>query len=60
MRLTPPTIPVFLLAIVLGVLSIASRFTHIPTIGHMVVVHQYGLLAAAFLIMAVGVILPGL
>jgi cadmium resistance protein CadD (predicted permease) len=59
-RLTPPTYPVFLIAMVLGLLSIASRFTRIPTIGHYVAAHQYWMLAAAFLVLAAGVIFSGL
>ena len=60
MRLTPPTLPVFLVSIGLGAVSIASRFTRIPTVGHFVGAHQYAMLAAAFVAMAAGVLLPGL
>ena len=60
MRLTPPTIPVFLIAMVLAVRSIGSHYTHIPTVGHYVVAHQYWILVAAFAIMTIGVIFPGL
>lgn len=62
MRLTPPTIPVFLIALVLAVLSVGSLYTHVPAIqgyiaaGH----HRYWMMVAAFAILAAGVIFPGL
>jgi hypothetical protein len=60
MRLTPPTFPVFLIALVLAAASIGSHYTHIPAIGHYVVLHQYWILAAAFAILTLGVLFPGL
>ena len=60
MRLTPPTIPVFLIALSLATLSIGSHYTHIPAIGHYVVAHQYWILVAAFAVMTLGVVFPGL
>lgn len=62
MRLTPPTIPVFLIAVVLAVLSIASLFTHIPAVqgyiaaGH----HRYWMMVAAFAVLTAGVVFSGL
>jgi hypothetical protein len=60
MRLTPPTIPVFLIAIVLAALSIGSHYTHIPAVGRYVVAHQYWMLVAAFAVLTLGVVFPGL
>lgn len=60
MRLTPPTLPVFLIAILLGGLSIASRFTKIPMVGSFVASHHYWMLAAGFGVLVAGVVLKGL
>lgn len=62
MRLTPPTTPVFLIAVVLAVLSVGSLYTHVPAVqgyiaaGH----HRYWMMVAAFVILSAGVIFPGL
>ncbi len=62
MRLTPPTIPVFLLAVVLALLSVVSLYAHIPTVQPYIAAshHRYWLMVAAFVILAVGVVFPGL
>lgn len=62
MRLTPPTIPVFLIAVILAVLAVGSMYTHVPGIqayiaaGH----HRFWMMTAAFVIMTIGVVFPGL
>ena len=62
MRLTPPTIPVFLIAVILAVLSVGSMYTHIPAVqgflasGH----HRYWMMVAAFVILTAGVVFSGL
>jgi hypothetical protein len=62
MRLTPPTNPVFLIAVVLALLSVGSLYAHVPGIqsyiasGH----HRYWMMVAAFAIMTAGVIFPGI
>ena len=60
MRLTPPTIPVFLIALILGALSVASLYTHIPSIQGFVAAHRYWMMVTAFVVMTLGVLLPGL
>lgn len=60
MRLTPPTIPVFLLAVVLAVGTVVDIYTHIPYVHHLIATHRFGAMVAAFAILAAGVILPGL
>ena len=60
MRLTPPTLLVFLVAVLLAGLSVGSHYAHIPYIGRYVVAHQYWILVAAFATLTAGVILPGL
>lgn len=60
MRLTSPTIPVFLIAIVLAILSVGSLYTHIPSIQGFVAAHRYWMMVAAFVVMTTGVLFPGL
>lgn len=60
MRLTPPTIPVFLIAVILAVLSVGSLYTHIPSIQGFVAAHRYWMMVAAFAVMTLGVVFPGL
>ncbi len=62
MRLTPPTIPVFLLAVVLALLSVGSMYTHVPAIGGYIAAghHRYWMMVVAFVIMTVGVVFSGL
>ena len=60
MRLTPPTILVFLVAVLLAALSIGSHYAHVPYVGRYVAAHQYWILVAAFTTMTAGVIFPGL
>jgi hypothetical protein len=62
MRLTPPTIPIFLLSVILAVLSIGSLYTHVPVIGTYIAAghHRYWMLVVAFVIMTAGVIFRGI
>lgn len=60
MRLTPPTIPVFLLSIVIAALAIVDQYQHIPSIHGFIALHRFGMLVAAYIILAVGVIFSGL
>jgi len=62
MRLTPPTIPVFLLAVVLAALSVASLYAHIPAVQPFLAAdhHRYWMMVVAFLILSAGVIFSGL
>lgn len=61
MRLTPPTIPIFLLAVILAILSVGSMYTHVPAIGPYIAAghHRYWMMVAAFVIMTIGVVFPG-
>ena len=62
MRLTPPTIPVFLVAVILALLSVAGLYTHIRAVqgfiaaGH----HRYWMMVVAFAILTAGVVFSGL
>lgn len=62
MRLTPPTIPVFLISIVLAGVAIVDIFWHIPSVHSFIAGHQHRLwiIVTAYVILAVGVIFPGL
>ena len=60
MRLTPPTIPVFLIAVALAVVSVVDIYTHVPVVHHFIATHRFGAMVAAFVILAAGVIVPGL
>jgi len=59
-RLTPPTFPVFLISLVLAVLAIASLYTTIPGIGHFVAKHRFWMMAAAYGVLFLGVVMDGL
>ncbi len=59
-RLTPPSIPVFVLSLILAALAVASFYTHIPFAGHFVDNHRFAILAAAYVVLAIGVLFAGL
>ena len=60
MRLTPPTIPVFLVAVLLAAMTVVDIYTHVPIVHHVLATHRFGAMVAAFVILAAGVVLPGL
>ena len=62
MRLTPPTIPVFLVALILAALSVASLYFHIPAVQGFIAAshHRYWMMVAAFAILTAGVVFSGL
>jgi hypothetical protein len=55
-RLKSPTPLVFLISLVLAVLAVVSMFYHIPSIGHQVQAHRFWILAAAYALLAAGVL----
>lgn len=59
-KLTPPTVPVFLVSLILAGLAVASLYIHIPVVGHYVKVHHFWVLAAAYGALLIGVIFEGL
>ena len=59
-RLTPPSIPIFVLSLILAVMAVASFYTHIPLIGRYVDAHRFAFLAAAYVVLALGVLFTGL
>ena len=60
MRLTPPTIPVFLIAVAVAAVNVVDIYTHVPFVHHVLASHRFGVLVAAFVILAAGVVFPGL
>jgi hypothetical protein len=59
-RLTPPTFPVFLVSLILAIVAVATLYTRVPLVGHYVSSHRFWVLAAAYFILLLGVILDGL
>lgn len=60
MRLTPPTIPVFLIAVLLAIVTVVDIYTHVPFVHHVIATHRFGAMVAAFAILTAGVVFPGL
>lgn len=59
-RLSPPGWPVFLLSFVLGALALATLYMRVSYVGHYVSAHRFWVLAAAYLVLLVGVVVEGL
>ena len=59
-KLTPPTVPILLVSLILAILAVASLYTHIPIVGHYVSVHRFWVLTAAYGALLAGVIFEGL
>jgi hypothetical protein len=60
MRLTPPTIPVFLIAVVIAVVALGDLYYHLPQAHHFIAAHRFAMMVAAFAILTAGVVFPGL
>lgn len=60
MRLTPPSLPVFLLSVVLAALTVCDIYTHVPMVHHALATHRFGAMVAAFAILTAGVTFPRL
>lgn len=59
MRLTPPSLFVFLISLILAAVSVASLYAHIPRIHGFVAGHRYWMMVAAYMLLFVGVAFPG-
>ena len=57
MQLTAPRILTFILSLVVALLAIASLYTRLPTIGAWVSGHRFWMMVAAYVILALGVVL---
>ena len=59
-RLSPPGLPVFLVSLALAGAAIATLYTQVPIVGHYVSQHRFWVLAAAYALLFLGVVLDGL
>ena len=59
-QLTPPRLITFVVSLVLAGLVLASFYIRIPSIGQFVVQHRLGMLAAAYIVLALGTVLRNL
>jgi hypothetical protein len=56
MRLTVPSMPVFIISIVLAALALISMQFSIPTIGHFVSHYRFWMMTAAYVLLLLGVL----
>lgn len=59
-QLTPPRLITFVVSLVLAGLVLASFYIRIPSIGQFVGQHRLGMLAAAYIVLALGTVVRGL
>jgi hypothetical protein len=59
-RLTPPSMPIFVISLVLAVLALVSLHFSIPHIGHYVVQYRFWFMTGAYAVLFIGVVLRGL
>lgn len=59
-RLTPPGVPVLLLSLALALVTLATLYTKVPFVGHYVTTHRFWMMAAAYLVLLLGVVIEGL
>ena len=55
-RLTPPSLPIFILSLVLVILAVGSLYTTIPYIGHYITPRRLWVVVAAYALLAAGVL----
>ncbi|MDB5593279.1 MAG: hypothetical protein JWM36_240 [Hyphomicrobiales bacterium] len=60
MQLTTPRILTFIVSLILALLAIASLYTRIPTVGLWIIGHRFWMMVAAYVILALGVVMRGL
>jgi hypothetical protein len=56
MRLTVPSMPVFIISLVLAVLALISMQFSIPTIGHFVAHYRFWMMTVAYALLLLGVL----
>jgi len=59
-RLSPPGFPAFLVSLILAGVAIATLYTQVPVVGHYVATHRFWVLAAAYAVLFLGVVVDGL
>lgn len=58
-QLTPPRLITFVVSVLLAAAVLASLYLRIPVVGAFVVSHRLALLGAAYVVLALGVVLRG-
>jgi hypothetical protein len=56
MRLTVPSMPVFIISLVLAVLALISMHFSIPSIGHFVSHYRFWMMTVAYVLLLLGVL----
>lgn len=59
-RLSPPGLPAFLLSFVLAALAVATLYWKISAVGPYVSSHRFWVLATAYVVLLLGVVVEGL
>lgn len=59
-RLTPPSVPIFAVSLIVALIAVASFYTRIPVIGPFVDAHRFAVLAAAYVVLVLGVLFRGI
>ncbi len=59
-RLSSPGFPAFLVSLILAGVAIATLYTQVPVVGHYVATHRVWVLAAAYAVLFLGVVVDGL
>jgi hypothetical protein len=59
-RLSPPGLPVFLVSLALAAAAIVTLYTQIPFVSHLVSGRRFWVLAAAYAVLFLGVVVDGL
>jgi hypothetical protein len=59
-RLSPPGLPVFLVSLALAAAAIVTLYTQIPFVSHLVSGRRFWVLAAAYAVLFLGVVVEGL
>ncbi len=58
--LNAPKVVTFVVSLALVLVAVAAGYGHIPAIGPFVVQHRFWIVVAGYVVLALGVILPGL
>lgn len=59
-KLSPPGVPAFLVSLTLAGLAVATLYWRAPLVGHYVSSHRFWVLATAYFVLLLGVIVDGL
>jgi hypothetical protein len=57
MQLTAPRILTFIVSLIIAALAVASLYTRLPTFGTWINGHRFWIMVAAYVILALGVVL---